>query len=86
MKQADVLPNDWLFVLLARGLGKASQIKPGNYEIEESISPLQLLDMISKGRVEQSEITIVEGFTFSQLRQNLNSATTLRHDSATFSR
>ena len=28
MKQADVLPNDWLFVLLARGLGKATQIKP----------------------------------------------------------
>lgn len=82
MKQADVLPSDWLFVWLARGLGKASQIKPGNYEIEEQINPLQLLDMISKGRVEQSEITIVEGFTFSQFRQNLNSNTTLRHDTA----
>jgi UPF0755 protein len=81
MKQADVLPSDWLFVLLARGLGKATQIKPGNYQIEEPISPLQLLDMISKGRVEQSEITIVEGFTFSQLRQNLNASEALRHDS-----
>src|ERR1035437_6323742 len=65
MSQAGVLPNDLLFVLLARSLGKAAQIKPGNYEIEEAISPLQLLDMISKGRVEQGEITIVEGFTFS---------------------
>jgi UPF0755 protein len=81
MKQADVLPSDWLFVILARGLGKATQIKPGNYEIEEPISPLQLLDMISKGRVEQSEITILEGFTFSQLRQNLNASAELRHDS-----
>jgi UPF0755 protein len=82
MKLADVLPNDWLFVLLARGLGKATQIKPGNYEIEEPISPLQLLDMISKGRVEQSEITIVEGFTFRQLRQNINASVALQHDTA----
>ena len=83
MNQAGVLTSDWLFVLLARGLGKAAQIKPGNYEIETSINPLQLLDMISKGRVEQSEITLVEGFTFSQFRQSLNSSPYLRHDTAT---
>jgi len=82
MSQAGVLPSDWLFVLLARGLGKATQIKPGNYQIETATSPLQLLDMISKGRVEQSEITLVEGLTFSQFRQSLNSSQSLRHDSA----
>jgi UPF0755 protein len=82
MSQAGVLSSDWLFVLLARSLGKATQIKPGNYEIEKSTSPLQLLDMISKGRVEQSDITLVEGLTFSQFRQILNSSTALRHDTA----
>jgi UPF0755 protein len=82
MSQAGVLPSDWLFVLLARGLGKATQIKPGNYEIESATSPLQLLDMISKGRVEQSEITLVEGLSFSQFRQSLNSSSSLRHDTA----
>lgn len=82
MNQAGVLPSDMLFVLLARGLGKAAQIKPGNYEIEKATSPLQLLDMISKGRVEQSEITLVEGLTFSQFRQSLNSSSSLRHDTA----
>jgi UPF0755 protein len=80
MAQAGVISNDWLFVLLARSLGKATQIKPGNYEIEEDMSPLQLIDMISKGRVEQGEITLVEGLTFSQFRQNLNSSTALQHD------
>ena len=80
MNQAGVLPSDWLFVLLARSLGKATQIKPGNYEIEEPMSPLQLVDMISKGRVEQGEITIVEGVTFSQFRQTLNASATLQHD------
>jgi UPF0755 protein len=85
MQQAGVLPSDWMFVFLARGLGKASQIKPGNYQIEAAVSPLQLLDMISKGRVEQSSVSIIEGWTFKQLRAALNAESTLRHDSLALS-
>lgn len=85
MQQAGVLPSDALFVLLARALGKAAQIKPGNYEIETPASPLQLLDMISKGRVEQSEISLIEGWTFKQLRAALNAEQTLRHDTLALS-
>jgi len=85
MQQAGVLPSDWLFVLLARGLGKASQIKPGNYQIETAVSPWQLLDMISKGRVEQSSISIIEGWTFTQLRAALNAEPALRHDTSDLS-
>lgn len=85
MQQAGVLPSDGLFVLMARGLGKAAQIKPGNYEIESPVSPLQLLDMISKGRVEQSSISIIEGWTFNQLRAALNAESSLRHDTLALS-
>lgn len=82
MQQAGVLPDDWLFVLLARGLGKAAQIKPGNYQVDSPVTPLQLLDMISKGRVEQSSVSIIEGWTFKQLRAALNAEPTLRHDTS----
>lgn len=85
MQQAGVLPSDMLFVLLARSLGKAAQIKPGNYEIEKPVSPLQLLDIISKGRVEQSDISVIEGWTFNQLRAALNAEPKLRHDTQTLS-
>lgn len=81
MQQAGGLNNEWLFVLLARGLRKASQIKPGNYQLEHEVTPLQLLNMISKGQVEQSSMTIIEGSTFKELRSKLNSDSTLRHDS-----
>lgn len=81
MQQAGGLNNEWLFVLLARGLRKASQIKPGNYQLEHEVTPLQLLNMISKGQVEQSSVTIIEGSTFKELRSILNSDSTLRHDS-----
>lgn len=81
IQHAGGLNNEWLFVLLARGLGKARQIKPGNYQLEHEISPLQLLDLISKGQIEQSSLTVIEGYTFNQLRSILNSEPTLRHDS-----
>ncbi len=85
MTQAGVLSSEWLFVLLARGMGKAAQIKPGNYQIETAVSPLQLLEMVSKGQVSQSQISIIEGHTFKQLRAALNAEPTLRHDTLSLS-
>nr|WP_223293850.1 endolytic transglycosylase MltG [Sideroxydans lithotrophicus] len=79
------LNNEWLFVLLARTLGKAKQIKPGNYQLEHETTPLHLLNMISKGQVEQSSITIIEGSTFKELRASLNADSTVRHDSESLS-
>ncbi len=85
MRQAGVLENDWAFVLLARGLGKAKVIKYGNYQLEGEVSLFELLDIISSGRTEQSQITIIEGVTFMELRTLLNAHPGLRHDSASLS-
>lgn len=85
IQQAGGLNNEWLFVLLARSLGKAGQIKPGNYQLEHEVTPLKLLSMISKGQVEQSSLTIIEGSTFRQLRLSMNADPTLRHDAASLS-
>lgn len=85
MKQAGVLENDSVFVLLARVLNKATQIKYGNYQLEKEVSYLELLDIISSGRTEQSQLTIVEGQTFKELRSLLNAHAGLRHDSAALS-
>src|SRR5512135_2208901 len=85
LQQAGGLNNECLFVMLGRGLRKASQIKPGNYQLEHEVTPLQLLNMISKGQVEQSSITLIEGNTFKEMREVLNADPTLRHDSAKMS-
>jgi len=82
IQQSGGLNNEWLFVLLARGLRKANQIKPGNYQLEHEVTPLQLLNMISKGQIEHSSLTIIEGTTFNELRSTLNAESTLRHDSS----
>jgi UPF0755 protein len=85
LQQAGGLNNEFLFVLLGRTLRKATQIKPGNYQLEHEVTPLNLLTIISKGQVELGSVTIIEGSTFKQLRAVLNSEPKLRHDSASLS-
>jgi UPF0755 protein len=85
IKQAGALENDWAFLVLARVLNKATQIKHGNYQLEKPVSHFELLDIISSGRTERSQLTIVEGQTFKELRSLLNAHTGLSHDSSVMS-
>ena len=85
LQQEGALPNERIFVWLARLLGRSAQIKAGNYELETAVTPLELLNMLTKGRVTQSELSIIEGWTFSQFRAALNANPDIRHDSATLS-
>ena len=69
------------FELLARGLGKSRDIKAGSYELTQAITPLQLLDKLTRGDVTQGELTLIEGWTFRQLRAAMAANTDLRGDS-----
>ncbi len=80
MQQAGALSNEWSFVWLARLLGKATQIKAGNYQLETGATLLGLLDIVSKGLVVQGELRIIEGWTFNQLRAALDNSPAIRHD------
>jgi UPF0755 protein len=80
LKQAGVLDDAQVFVLLGRGLGLAGQIKHGNYQLSKPVSMYELLMIVSKGRVAQSDMTVIEGWTFKQFREALNAAPKLRHD------
>lgn len=85
LKQAGVLDDTQVFVLLGRSLGLSGQIKYGNYQLNKPVSMYELLEIVSKGRVAQSDLTIIEGWTFKQFREALNSAAKLRHDSLAMS-
>lgn len=80
-----VLPDVWRFVWLARLLGKAGSVKTGNYEIEGDTTPFELLTMITRGKVSQGEIVMIEGWNFREVRAALDAHPNLRHDSATLS-
>ncbi len=82
---AGVLQDAWSFVLLSRAMGLASSLKAGDYEIAENTSLIQLLERITKGDINQSEIRFIEGWTFAQLRQTLDAHPAVRHDTTNLS-
>lgn len=79
--QAGLISERWSFLVFARAMGAAGQIKAGSYEVEARISPYRLLEKIVQGDFAQAEITFIEGWTFAQLRSALDAHPSLRHDS-----
>ena len=82
MKRAGVLNHARPFVVMARLLGEAGNIKAGNYEITEPVTPFRLLRKITAGEVTQVAVTFVEGWTFRQIRQVLDSHPRVSHATA----
>ena len=70
------------FELLARALGRERGIKAGNYQITEAVTPVELLDKLTRGDVSQAEVRLIEGWTFAQVRAALDASADLRHDTA----
>src|SRR3989338_3361626 len=85
MQQAGLLQQDQMFVWLVRLLGKSGQLKAGNYALERPVSPLELLEIISKGEGIQRQISIIEGWTFRQLRAALDASPDVAHDTLNLS-
>jgi UPF0755 protein len=82
MVDAGVLDDPLRFVMLARLLGQAAKIKAGNYEIESPITRYGLLQKITQGDYTQVVITVVEGWTFKQLRKTMDENPAIKHDTA----
>ncbi len=80
-----LLSQPRLFVLMARLMGRAEKIKAGIYQLDHAVSPLELLDIITQGNVSKSQLTIIEGWNFRQLRSALNASSNLRHDTQALS-
>ena len=80
MAAAGVPVNPTLFVLLARLTGDAGRIKAGSYELKPNTTPRRLLDQLVRGEFAQEAVTIIEGWTFRQMRQAISSHTRLKHD------
>lgn len=80
MERAGALRRPLSFIMMARLLGAAGSIKAGVYQIDAPLTPYRLLRKITEGEVTQAVITVVEGWTFRQLRQALDANPLIRHD------
>jgi UPF0755 protein len=70
---------------LARLAGEARNIKAGSYELEGGESLWTLLRMVTRGDQVTASLTVVEGWTFRQLRRAIAEHPNLRHDTVPLS-
>ncbi|KQX01442.1 aminodeoxychorismate lyase [Massilia sp. Root418] len=74
-----------LFNLLARFTQKSSRLKAGAYELKPGTTPLRLIDQLVRGEFAQEQLTIIEGWTFRQMRQAVAAHKGLKHDTIAMS-
>lgn len=83
--QAGVGVNPQLLELLARVTGKGGKLKAGSYELKPGATPLRLLTQLMRGEFAQESLTVIEGWTFRQMRQAVAAQAALKHDTVALS-
>lgn len=71
--------------VLARRMDVTESLDAGEYRLRRGTSPRQLLQMLAAGKVMQHSFTIVEGWSFEELRAALDGNDVLRHVTADLS-
>ncbi len=77
-----VIEFPFAFTLLGRMTGNAGRIKAGAYLLSKPVSPWELLRQLTLGETLLGKITLVEGWTFRQIRAALDAHPRLRHDTS----
>lgn len=78
--QAGVPVNTGLLYAWFRLSGHARQIKAGSYELTRETTPRTLLRKLVRGEESLRTVTLVDGWTFRQIRNALRKADQLRPD------
>jgi UPF0755 protein len=74
-----LLTHPRLLALYGRFIGADSRLHAGEFSIKPGTSPRGLLQALVSGAVVQHSVTVVEGWTFRELRQALAAEPTLAH-------
>lgn len=69
-----------LFVAAARATGATSHLKAGRYEFPAGLTLAQVLERLRRGDVVLERVTILEGWTWADLRRALAANPELKHD------
>jgi len=81
MQRAGIEVPAWRLRLAARLRGDARSIKAGVYEFASPVTLAGVLDKMVRGEVVLADLTVVEGWTFAQMRASIAAHPELLHDS-----
>jgi UPF0755 protein len=80
--KAGVPVNPLMFALLARVTRMDARIKAGAYELKPDTTPRALIAQLVRGEFAQESLTIIEGWTFKQMRAAIAANPGLNQDTA----
>ena len=80
-----LIVSPWAFSAVARLRGQGERLQAGVYEIKPGMTPNELLDRMVRGESLNDRVTIIEGWTFAQMRSALDRHASLKHDSTALS-
>jgi UPF0755 protein len=75
----------FMFSMLARVTRNDSKIKAGTYELKPGTTPRALITQLVRGEFAQESLTIIEGWTFRQMRAAVAASNSLKHDTVELS-
>ena len=61
-----------LLILLGRQMDAARRLQAGEYILQQGLTPRTLLEQLVKGKVNQYELTLIEGHTFREMLQRIH--------------
>lgn len=85
IRAAGVDINELEFVAVARATGATQSLRAGRYAIEDGMSMRSLVQMIQRGEVLRERLTVLEGTTFRELREQFDSTPELQHQTTKLS-
>jgi len=80
LQRGGVAMEPRLFELLVRLTGHGADLKAGGYEFKVGITPLELIDKLARGDVNQYVVTVIEGWEFRKMRAAVDASPALKHD------
>ena len=79
LEAAGLVESAFRLELHARLSGDGSRIKAGEYALESGLTSVGLLDLMVAGSVVQHPFTIIEGWTFRELRRRIADSDVFAH-------
>ncbi|MCH9049327.1 MAG: endolytic transglycosylase MltG [Proteobacteria bacterium] len=77
LTQQGILDHPYYFMLEGRLQGSESRLKAGEYLLKPGVTQRQLLEQFVAGKVVQHSLTLIEGWSFRQLMNEVSSNGTL---------
>lgn len=71
LETSGLIKNSFIFLLYLKYKGQAASIQAGDYVIAKNLSMIQVMDILTEGKITSKKITIPEGWTNKQIGEEI---------------